>query len=163
MRDAMTAQNGLYTVNELSANGDRNIRLVQCMTEYLYAPGNYEAVIQVRSVFFIPSELKEEQKLTEPNIRIVSMTITEGGYLMDNRGNFQLQHPIVQADLSSQLPQSALGIIIEALHRRRQAGTPPFTVMSCDNLRHNGDQAKKGSCRSVHCLIQCSHSGFCKC
>jgi len=130
MRDAMTAQNGLYTVNELSANGDRNIRLVQCMTEYLYAPGNYEAVIQ---------------KLTEPNIRIVSMTITEGGYLMDNRGNFQLQHPIVQADLSSQLPQSALGIIIEALHRRRQAGTPPFTVMSCDNLRHNGDQAKKAT------------------
>jgi len=131
MRDAMAAQNGLYTVNELSANGDRNVRLVQCMTEYLYAPGNFEAVLQ---------------KLTEPNIRIVSLTITEGGYLMDNRGQFQLSHPSVQADLSNPTqPQSALGIIIEALHRRRVAGTPAFTVMSCDNLRHNGDQAKKAT------------------
>jgi len=116
-------------VNEYNAQGERTTRLIQCMIDYLYAPGNFEAVIQ---------------KLTEPNIRIVSLTITEGGYLMENRGNFQLQHPSVQADLASpKLPQSAFGIIIEALARRREAGTPAFTIMSCDNLRHNGDQAKR--------------------
>jgi len=129
MRDAMKAQDNLYTVNELNAAGERHTRLVQAMVDYIYAPGNFEALLQ---------------KLSEPNVRIVSLTITEGGYLMDNRGQFQLKHPSIVTDLSSpKLPQTAIGIIVEALSRRREAGTPAFTVMSCDNLRHNGDQARK--------------------
>jgi mannitol 2-dehydrogenase len=129
MRDAMNAQDSLYTVTELTPKGERTTRLVQCMIDYIYAPGNYEAVIQ---------------KLTEENIKIVSLTITEGGYLMDNRGNFIKTHPSVVSDLSNPTqPTSAFGIIIEALSRRKSNGTPAFTIMSCDNLRHNGDQAKK--------------------
>jgi len=63
---------------------------------------------------------------------------------MNNRGEFLLDHPNVVKDLANPTaPQSAIGYIVEALERRRQAGIPAFTVMSCDNLRHNGDQAKK--------------------
>jgi len=99
------------------------------MVEYMYAPDNFNDVIQ---------------RLVDPAIRIVSLTITEGGYLMNNRGEFLRDHPAVIKDLENPcLPQSAFGIIIEALSRRRRAGIDAFTVMSCDNLRHNGDQAKK--------------------
>jgi len=129
MRDAMLAQDCLYTVNEKSPNGETKTRVVQSMVEYIYAPDNFEAVVQ---------------RLGDPAIRIVSLTITEGGYLMNNRGEFLRDHPAVIKDLENPaLPQSAFGIIIEALARRRKAGMNAFTVMSCDNLRHNGNQAKK--------------------
>lgn len=129
MRDAMNVQDCLYTVNEKSPNGETKTRVVQAMVEYIYAPDNFEAVVQ---------------RLEDPNIRIVSLTITEGGYLMNNRGEFLRDHPAVIKDLENPaLPQSAFGIIIEALSRRRNAGLDAFTVMSCDNLRHNGNQARK--------------------
>lgn len=129
MRDACKKQDCLYTVNELSPTGGRNIKLIQCMIDYLYAPDDISKVLE---------------KLSEPTIRIVSLTITEGGYLMDPKGNFLLSHPSIVADLTSpNLPVTAFGLITEALHRRRQAGIRPFTVMSCDNLRHNGNKAKK--------------------
>jgi mannitol 2-dehydrogenase len=108
------------------------------MIEYIYAPDNFEAVVQ---------------RLVDPAIRIVSLTITEGGYLMNNSGEFLKNHPAVVKDLASPgLPQSAFGIIIEALTRRRKAGIDAFTVMSCDNLRHNGNQAKK-ACLAFASLI----------
>jgi mannitol 2-dehydrogenase len=129
MRDACKKQDCLYTVNELAPNGTRNTRLIQCMIDFLYAPDDINRVLE---------------KLSEPNIRIVSLTITEGGYLIDSQGEFVLSHPSIVADLSSPtLPATAFGLITEALNRRRQAGIRPFTVMSCDNLRHNGDKARK--------------------
>jgi len=128
MRDAMKAQDCLYTVNTMSPAGDCNTTLVQAMVEYIYAPDDYEAVTR---------------KLIDPQVKIVSLTITEGGYFMNNRGEFLLEHPLVVKDLSTpSAPRSAIGYIVEALARRRHAGMPAFTVMSCDNLRHNGDQAK---------------------
>lgn len=129
MRDAMKAQNCLYTVNEKSPSGETKTRIIQSMVEYIYAPDNFEYVVE---------------RLSDPSIKIVSLTITEGGYLMNHNGEFQSDHPSVIKDLTSPaLPQSAFGIIIEALSRRRKAGNPAFTVMSCDNLRHNGNQARK--------------------
>lgn len=129
MRDAMSAQDCLYTVHTKTPAGKTSTRVVQCMTEYIYAPDDFENVVQ---------------RLLDPSIRIVSLTITEGGYLMNNRGEFQRDHPSVIKDLANpRTPQSAFGIIIEALNRRRKQGQSGFTVLSCDNLRHNGNQAKK--------------------
>jgi len=129
MRDAMKAQNCLYTVNEKSPSGETKTRIIQSMVDYIYAPDNFDYVVE---------------RLADPCIKIVSLTITEGGYLMNHHGEFLHDHPTVIKDLTSPaLPQSAFGIIIEALARRRKAGNPAFTVMSCDNLRHNGNQAKK--------------------
>ena len=78
--------------------------------------------------------------LADPAIRIVSLTITEGGYYIDpvTKG-FDVGHPDIQHDAANpDHPRTAFGTIIAALKQRRDAGHGPFTVLSCDNLQHNG-------------------------
>ncbi|WNG47068.1 mannitol dehydrogenase family protein [Archangium minus] len=129
MAAAMKTQDGLYTVSEMAPDGSHVSRVIECMVEYLYAPENPEAVLA---------------KLSHPDIRIVSLTITEGGYLLDQHGTFNLQNPTVAHDLANPgSPQGVFGFLVGALARRRKAGVKPFTVMSCDNLRHNGAQARR--------------------
>jgi mannitol 2-dehydrogenase len=129
MAAAMKRQDGLYSVSEMAPDGSYTTRVVEAMVEYLYAPDDPEAVLA---------------RLSHADIRIVSLTITEGGYLIDEHGRFNLEHPAVAHDLAHPgAPQGVFGYLIEALDRRRKAGVPPFTVMSCDNLRHNGVQARR--------------------
>jgi mannitol 2-dehydrogenase len=81
------------------------------------------------------------QTLADPAIRIVSLTITEGGYFIDSAtGKFNSRDPAVLHDASHpDAPETVFGIIVQALADRRRAGTPPFTVMCCDNIPHNGE------------------------
>ena len=83
-------------------------------------------------------------KLADPEIRIVSLTITEGGYYIDAAtGQFDVNHPAIQADGTvPDDPKTVFGIIAAGLKARRDAGVPPFTVMSCDNIPHNGTVAR---------------------
>src|SRR2546421_12708431 len=76
--------------------------------------------------------------------RIVSLTITEGGYNIDHvTDEFNPHHPDVVRDLEQgAVPRTTFALITEALRRRRERGIPPFTVMSCDNLQGNGHLAK---------------------
>jgi mannitol 2-dehydrogenase len=78
--------------------------------------------------------------LAEPSIRIVSLTITEGGYMIDPAtGKFDPQHPQLQRDAKNpDDPTSVFGLILAGLRRRKELGIAPFTVMSCDNVPHNG-------------------------
>lgn len=78
--------------------------------------------------------------LCKENIRIVSLTITEGGYFMDDTtGSFNFLHKDIQADITNiHSPSTIFGIIIAALIYRRAKNLPAFTVMSCDNIPHNG-------------------------
>src|SRR5471032_2884977 len=125
MRDAMHAQDGLYTVVERSAAGDV-ARVIGCVGEYLYAPDDPLAVLE---------------KLAAPSTRIVSLTITEGGYYV-NQGTveFDAAHPDIVYELAHpQAPRCSFGYLLAALSLRRQRGLPPFTILSCDNLQHNGD------------------------
>jgi len=80
-------------------------------------------------------------RLADPATRIVTMTITEGGYFVDPAtGRFDPGHPEIAADAASPAePKTVFGLILAGLERRRAAGVPPFTVASCDNLPHNGD------------------------
>jgi mannitol 2-dehydrogenase len=127
--DAYRAQDTLYTVTEFEPDGRPTSRVIGAMVEYLHAPSDPEAVLA---------------RMADPRTRIVSLTITEGGYNLDETtGAFKLDTPDVAADLEGGAPRTAFAYIVEALRRRREAGTPPFTVMSCDNLRHNGDTARK--------------------
>ena len=83
--------------------------------------------------------------IDRPQIRIVSLTVTEHGYCL-NRSTKRLdpEHPLVRADLAHpEQPSSAIGIIVEALRRRRAAGSAPFTALSCDNIQHNGTVLKQ--------------------
>jgi mannitol 2-dehydrogenase len=80
------------------------------------------------------------ERLADPAIRIVSMTITEGGYFIDaSTGTFSPTHPAIAADAADlDHARTVFGIVLAGLKRRRAAGIAPFTVMSCDNIPHNG-------------------------
>jgi mannitol 2-dehydrogenase len=130
MRDVMAAQDGLYTLVIRHGDGTWEPRVVGSVVEYLFAPDDPEAVIE---------------KLAAPAIRIVSLTVTEGGYNLDSvTGSFRAADPLVQADLlSPAAPQTVFGLVTEALARRRDRGIPAFTVLSCDNIQGNGHVSQR--------------------
>jgi mannitol 2-dehydrogenase len=130
MRDALAAQDHLYTLVERAPDGGVHGRVIGSIIDYLFAPDSPEAVLAL---------------LTDPRIRIVSLTITEGGYHVNQAtGGFDASDPAIQADLEpGAVPSTAFGYVVEALARRRAAGVAPFTVMSCDNIAGNGEVARK--------------------
>jgi mannitol 2-dehydrogenase len=78
-------------------------------------------------------------KLSDPAIRIVSLTITEGGYFIDASGKFNPTHPAIAADgRHPSEPKTIFGLIVAGLKARKEKGIVPFSVMSCDNIPHNG-------------------------
>lgn len=92
-------------------------------------------------VDFLPigDEAAIVRRLVNPAIRIVSLTVTEGGYFLDADGRFNVSHDAIRADAADpDDPQTVFGMIVKALKLRRAANIKPFTVMSCDNLPHNG-------------------------
>jgi mannitol 2-dehydrogenase len=125
MRDALAAQDGLYTLVLRHGDGTWEARVIGSIVEYLLAADDPEAAIE---------------KLAAPATRIVSLTITEGGYNLDAvTGEFSQADPAVQADLQpGAVPRTVFGLVTEALARRRQRGIPAFTVLSCDNIPGNG-------------------------
>jgi mannitol 2-dehydrogenase len=129
MRDALAAQDHRYTLVVKHSDGSWDARTIGSIAEYLYAPDDPEAVIE---------------KLAAPETRIVSLTVTEGGYnLDDTTGEFVEDDPAVVHDLESgEPPKTVFGLVSEALARRRERGIDPFTVMSCDNLQGNGKLAR---------------------
>ena len=130
MRQALDAQDGLYTLVLKHSDGTYEPRVIGSIVEYLFAPDDPDAVIE---------------KMAAPSTRIVSLTITEGGYnISDVTGEFDMTNPDVIADLEpGAVPRTTFGLITEALRRRRQLGLAPFTVMSCDNLQGNGHLSRK--------------------
>lgn len=121
MREALRAQDCLSSVIELDPRG-RRARRVGSMIDFLAVQDDNAALIAAMS---------------RPNIRIVSLTVTEGGYFLDSAGNFDPTAPEIQAD-AAHPHRTAFGAIIAALKARRASGVAPFTVMSCDNLPGNG-------------------------
>jgi len=130
MQQVLSKQDFLYSLVELGADGKNEVSVIGAIRDFLFAPDDPQAVIE---------------KLANPEVRIVSLTITEGGYNVDDSsGAFNVQHPDIQHDLKYPLaPRSVFGFLTEALARRAKQGVAPFTVMSCDNLPHNGDVARK--------------------
>ena len=77
--------------------------------------------------------------MADPAIRIVSMTVTEGGYYSDGKGGFDADHPDIRHDAENpDAPRTVFGAMVAALRRRRETGAGPFTGLSCDNLQGNG-------------------------
>ncbi|HEY0812554.1 MAG TPA: mannitol dehydrogenase family protein [Pseudonocardia sp.] len=137
MRDALMAQDCLYTLVEKSPDGSQSARVVGSIVDYLFAPDDPEAVIE---------------KMAGEDIRIVSLTVTEGGYNINAvTGEFQADDPGVVHDLEpGAAPTTTFGLVTEALARRRQRGVPPFTVLSCDNIEGNGDVARRSFSAFAH-------------
>ena len=103
--------------------------------------GHFEARVTAPMVGFLDPADPEAMlaRLADPAIRIVSLTITEGGYFVKPDGHFDRAHPAIVADAApGATPKTVFGFILEGLRRRRAGGIAPFTVMSCDNIPGNG-------------------------
>lgn len=119
-----------YTLTVCGRDGHDEAYRIGALVELLWAGENPEAVLD---------------RIADRNIRIITMTITEGGYNIEkSTGEFILDDKAVHHDLETpRSPQTVFGFIAEGLRRRRAAGNGPVTILSCDNLQHNGNTARK--------------------
>ncbi|RWE76895.1 MAG: mannitol dehydrogenase family protein [Mesorhizobium sp.] len=122
-RDALQPQDGLYTLAIRDSAGEQ-LQVIGSIESLLVAPEDPGAVLAA---------------LTDPRIRIVTLTITEKAYLRAADGSLDGAHPDIVHDVAHPgSPKTAHGFLAESLARRRAAGMPPFTVLCCDNLPANG-------------------------
>lgn len=134
MRSRLAAQDWLSSVVELSEN-------------------KIQAQICGAMIDFVELDIdKLVERMASANVRIVSLTITEGGYFINPENNqFDLKHPEIVADIHApEQAKTVFGVLIKALDLRRQKGLPGFTVVSCDNIPHNGDVAKRAVLSLAH-------------
>jgi mannitol 2-dehydrogenase len=124
MRRALAPQDWLTTVLELEP-GANKARVSGSMVDFVPVSEDARAIVAA---------------LNDPVLRIVSLTVTEGGYCIDPAtGAFNPEHPEIRYDAAHlDAPRSVFGVLVTALRRRRERGQAPFTVMSCDNIPHNG-------------------------
>ena len=124
MKEALAPQDHLYTVVERSPDGEQ-ARVIAVMVDYHFAPDDPERVLEV---------------LADERTRMVTMTITGAGYRLDpHTGEFDADDDDIRWDLQHpDRPRTVFGFLVGALERRRRAGHPAFTVVSCDNVHRNG-------------------------
>ncbi|HEX8101768.1 MAG TPA: mannitol dehydrogenase family protein [Solirubrobacteraceae bacterium] len=123
MKEALEGQDWLYTVVEKDVDGEQRVRVVGSIVDYLLLADDPQAVVE---------------RMAGEAIRIVSLTITEGGYVVDP------DDAAVRRDLEhGEAPRTAFGLITEALRRRRERDLAPFTVVPCDNLEGNGELTRE--------------------
>src|SRR4051794_15088135 len=125
MQESLRPQDNLYTLVERDAVGE-TILVIASLADVIFAGDSSATLLDA---------------IDRPEIRIVSLTVTEHGYCL-NRSTKQLDpdHALIRADLAHpERPSSAIGIIVEALRRRREFGVAPFMALSCDNIQHNGN------------------------
>jgi len=125
MYESLAPQDNLYTLIEREGAQER-VRIIAALTGLVDATASSGPLLA---------------RLDDPAIRIVSLTITEHGYCL-NAATKRLdpEHPLIRADLETpETPRSAIGVIVEMLRRRWRAGKAPPTLLSCDNIQHNGE------------------------
>jgi len=125
MYQTLVSQDGLYALTVKEADGSRHVRVIGSIVEYMFAPPDPSAVIA---------------KMADPSVRIISLTITEGGYNYDpSSGQFNFKNPDIQWDLHNpDRPRTIFGYLTAAFRLRKQNGAPGLTVLSCDNIQQNG-------------------------
>ncbi|MFT2091939.1 mannitol dehydrogenase family protein [Paraglaciecola sp. 2405UD69-4] len=130
MQSLLKQQDYLYTLIVRHPNGTIENKVIGCLTDFLLGCDDPMAVIN---------------KMASEETKIVSLTITEGGYNFNPvTGEFDFTNPDVIHDLANpDKPRLVFGYLIAALKLRFEKGLAPFTIQSCDNVQHNGDVAKK--------------------
>ena len=127
---ALKKQDNIYTLTVCGRDGKDEVYCIGSLVELIWGVENPKAVID---------------KIADKDIKIITMTITEGGYNIDKTsGEFMLGENNVKHDITNpRTPKTVFGFIAEGLRRRKEAGNGPITLLSCDNLQHNGNTAKK--------------------
>ena len=129
MREGLQVQDFLTTLIELDPEGNQSCEVVGPMIGYVPVEKNNQKLIIAMS---------------DSNIRIVSLTVTEGGYFLDKNGDFNLKHPDIIHDINNpDIPKTVFGVIVSALKNRKKNNIGPFTGLSCDNLMQNGNKLKQ--------------------
>jgi len=129
MREGLQVQDFLTTLIELDPEGNQSCEVVGPMIGYVPVERNNQKLIIAMS---------------DSNIRIVSLTVTEGGYFLDENGDFNLKHPDIIHDINNpDIPKTVFGVIVSALKNRKKNNIGPFTGLSCDNLMQNGNKLKQ--------------------
>jgi len=131
-RERLKPQDFLYCTVETGPKA-QHARIVGCLLDAIVAPEDPAALLD---------------RLSNPDTAIVTLTITEKGYCHDPAsGRLNAEHPEIRHDLEHpDRPQSAVGLIVAALARRRAGGRAPFTVATCDNLPSNGPMLRNLVC-----------------
>jgi len=126
----LRTQDGLYTLVIKELDGSLSIRVIGSIVEFLFAPANPTAVIE---------------KMAHPDTKIITLTITEGGYNFDDAtGAFNSANPLVQQDiLQPTSPQTIFGYLTQSFKLRKERGLNGCTIQSCDNIQGNGDVSQK--------------------
>ena len=127
---ALKKQSGEYTLTVCGRDGKDEVYHIGSLVQLDWAVENPEAILAA---------------IADKQIRIITLTITEGGYNIEkSTGEFIMNNPAVQHDLlEPHTPQTTFGYVAEGLRRRKIAGNRPVTILSCDNLQHNGNTARK--------------------
>lgn len=124
--DILKAQDYLYTLIVKHPQGKVETQVIGSIVDFMLGCDDPAAVID---------------KMASADTRIVSLTITEGGYNFNPAtGAFEFGTPDVRHDLDNPAsPRTVFGYLTAALKKRRAQGLPAFTIQSCDNIQHNGD------------------------
>jgi len=130
LHDIFKKQDHLYTLIVKHPDGKIEPEIIGSIVDFKMGTTDPEPVIA---------------RMADPDTRIVSLTITEGGYNFNpTTGEFNFDNPHIQHELlNPNDPKTVYGFLSAALKRRRDAGLPAFTILSCDNIEHNGDMARK--------------------
>ena len=128
--DIFKKQDHLYTLIVKHPDGKIEPEVIGSIVDFKMGITNPESVIA---------------RIAAADTKIVSLTITEGGYNFNpNTGEFNFDNPDIQHELQNPNdPKTIYGFLTTALKRRRDAGLPAFTILSCDNIEHNGDITRR--------------------
>ena len=129
MREKLKTQDYLTTLIELDPQGNQSCEIVGSMIDYVPVEKNNHKLITA---------------ISDPKIKIVSLTVTEGGYFLDETGKFNINDPSIVHDIENpDTPQTVFGVIVSALKNRKKNDVGPITGLSCDNLMQNGNKLKQ--------------------
>lgn len=124
---SLQKQDGEYTLTVCGRDSKDEAYKIGSLIEVIWGVENPNAVID---------------KIASDTTRIITLTITEGGYHVENN-KFMLDHPSIQHDIKNpDLPKTVFGFIAAGLRKRMKEGNVGITILSCDNLQHNGNTAK---------------------
>ncbi|MEN4761101.1 mannitol dehydrogenase family protein [Chryseobacterium sp. C39-AII1] len=126
----LRSQNLDYTLTVCGRNGKDEVYKIGSLRELIWGIEDPQAVVD---------------KIADPTIKIITLTITEGGYNLDKETNeFNLNDEKIKHDLENATkPSTVFGFIAEGLRQRKNKGNGSITILSCDNLQHNGNTTKK--------------------
>lgn len=126
--DNLTKQNGEYTLETVSPEGERH----------------YEKITSVRKVLHWDENLSQlVEQGCDKATRVIAFTVTEAGYYLTPQHELDAEQPDIKADLTGKM-STIYGALTQILRARLAAHGEPVTLLNCDNLRHNGERFRHG-------------------